>query len=116
MPKVTGYTAASGPSADRSGVVSASTTEKARPSSHRPASHSDSIAATQTSVTAAWAASPITHIGLTGRHDVASPSAGSSGRAGKAHSVVSAAAGPVDASHTDVASTSTVISARALTG
>src|SRR4051812_35893440 len=91
MPKVTGYTPASGPPADRSGVVRASITEKARPSSHSPAPHSDNMALIHTSATTAPAASPSTQNGSSGRHDSTPSSA--AGSAGKASTVGSADAG-----------------------
>src|SRR3954463_9880368 len=103
MPKATGYTPASGPPADRSGVVSASMTEKARPSSHSPASHSDNIAPVHTSVATAPAASPITQNGLTARHG-GEPS--STGSAGNASTVASAEAGAAVASQPTAARTS----------
>src|SRR4051794_36701993 len=110
MPKVTGYTEASGPSADRSGVVRASITEKARPSSHSPASHSDNMALVHTSATTAPAASPITQNGLIGRHDNASSV--DDGSAGKAHTTGSAEAGAAVATHPKPASRRTTPTAR----
>src|SRR5688500_20227734 len=102
MPKVTGYIAASGPLADRSGVVRASITEKARPSSHSPASHSESIAMVHTSATTAPAASPMTQNGLIGRHGREPPTSGS---AGTASTVRWADAGAAASSNADTAAT-----------
>src|SRR5919112_1764831 len=99
---------ASGPSADRSGVLSPSTTEKARPSNHRPAPHSDNIALVHTPVTAAPAACPTAQKGLIGRHgSEASPAAGSPGVPGKAH------AGAVEASDAPTTRTTARIRRRA---
>src|SRR3954454_11757682 len=102
MPKVTGYTPASGPSADRSGVARASITEKASPSSQSPASHSDNMALTHTSATTAPPASPSTKNGLIGRHENASSA--DEGSAGKADTTGSAEAGAAVASQPATAS------------
>src|SRR3954452_15204879 len=61
---VVGSTAPIGPEADRSGVVNASMILKARVSSHSPADHRPLMPASQTSATAAEAASPSQSIGL----------------------------------------------------
>src|SRR5688500_3942453 len=69
-------------------------TEKARPSSHSPAPHSDNMVLIHTSATTAPAASPSTQNGLRGKHDsTPSSAAGSAGSAGKASTVESADAG-----------------------
>src|SRR3954463_8006757 len=114
MPKATGYTPASGPPADRSGVASASITEKARPSSHSPAPHSDNMALIHTSATTAPAASPITQNGLIGRHGSEPSSA--PGAVGKAITAVSAQAGAAVASQPTAASRSTTHALRRTQG